>query len=83
EAERLGFDNQTAREIILQTAIGSAALAASNVDLPFATLREQVTSKGGTTAEALRIFYEGKLPETISNAMQAAIRRAQEMEKQF
>ncbi|NDL01416.1 pyrroline-5-carboxylate reductase [Photorhabdus bodei] len=83
EAERLGFDSQTAREIVLQTAIGSAALAASNVDLPFATLREQVTSKGGTTAEALRIFYEGKLPDTVSNAMQAAIRRAQEMEKQF
>ncbi|MBS9433670.1 pyrroline-5-carboxylate reductase [Photorhabdus hainanensis] len=83
EAERLGFDSQTAREIVLQTAIGSAALAASNVDLPFATLREQVTSKGGTTAEALRIFYEGRLPETVSNAMQAVIRRAQEMEKQF
>ncbi|NRN28849.1 pyrroline-5-carboxylate reductase [Photorhabdus heterorhabditis] len=83
EAERLGFDSETAREIVLQTAVGSAALAASKANLPFATLREQVTSKGGTTAEALHIFYEGKLPEIVSNAMQAAIRRAQEMEKQF
>ncbi|ERT12033.1 pyrroline-5-carboxylate reductase [Photorhabdus temperata] len=83
EAERLGFDSETAREIVLQTATGSAALAASNADLPFATLRKQVTSKGGTTAEALRIFYEGKLPEIVSSAMQATIRRAQEIEKQF
>ncbi|PHM26680.1 pyrroline-5-carboxylate reductase [Xenorhabdus ehlersii] len=83
EAERLGFDSETARELVLQAAIGSAKLAETQKDLPFAILREQVTSKGGTTAEALRIFYEGKLPEIVSNAMQGAIRRAQEMEKLF
>ncbi|MBD1226051.1 pyrroline-5-carboxylate reductase [Xenorhabdus griffiniae] len=83
EAERLGFDSETARELVLQAAIGSAKLAETQKDLPFAILREQVTSKGGTTAEALRIFYEGKLPEMVSNAMQGAIRRAQEMEKLF
>ncbi|MDX7986728.1 pyrroline-5-carboxylate reductase [Xenorhabdus sp. 12] len=81
EAERLGFDSETARELVLQTAIGSAKLAETQKDLPFSILREQVTSKGGTTAEALRVFYEGNLPETVSRAMQAAIRRAQEMEK--
>ncbi|PHM73823.1 pyrroline-5-carboxylate reductase [Xenorhabdus kozodoii] len=83
EAERLGFDSETARELVLQAAIGSAKLAETQKDLPFAILREQVTSKGGTTAEALRIFYEGKLPEMVSSAMQGAIRRAQEMEKLF
>ncbi|MBE8596681.1 pyrroline-5-carboxylate reductase [Xenorhabdus sp. BG5] len=83
EAERLGFDSETARELVLQAATGSAKLAETQKDLPFAILREQVTSKGGTTAEALRIFYEGKLPEMVSNAMQGAIRRAQEMEKLF
>ncbi|AOM40971.1 pyrroline-5-carboxylate reductase [Xenorhabdus hominickii] len=83
EAERLGFDSETARELVLQTAMGSAKLAETQKDLPFAILREQVTSKGGTTAEALRIFYEGHLPEIVSRAMQGAIRRAQEMEKLF
>ncbi|CDL81631.1 pyrroline-5-carboxylate reductase [Xenorhabdus szentirmaii] len=83
EAERLGFDSETARELVLQAAIGSAKLAETQKDLPFAILREQVTSKGGTTAEALRIFYEGNLPEIVSNAMQGAIRRAQEMETLF
>lgn len=53
EAERLGFDSKTARELVLYTAQGSAALATSKSDLSFATLREQVTSKGGATAKAL------------------------------
>lgn len=83
EAERLGFDSETARELVLQVAMGSAKLAETQKDLPFAILREQVTSKGGTTAEALRIFYEGNLPEIVSRAMQGAIHRAQEMEKIF
>ncbi|WP_340611173.1 pyrroline-5-carboxylate reductase [Xenorhabdus bharatensis] len=83
EAERLGFDSQTARELVLQTAMGSAKLAESQAELPFSILREQVTSKGGTTAEALRVFYENHLPEVVSQAMQGAIRRAQEMEKLF
>ncbi|SFU79218.1 pyrroline-5-carboxylate reductase [Xenorhabdus koppenhoeferi] len=83
EAERLGFNSEIARELVLQAAIGSAKLAETQKDLPFAVLREQVTSKGGTTAEALRIFYEGNLPEIVSRAMQGAIRRAQEMEKLF
>ncbi len=83
EAERLGFDSETARELVLQAAMGSAKLAETQKDLPFAMLREQVTSKGGTTAEALRIFYEGRLPDIVSSAMQGAIRRAQEMEKLF
>jgi len=46
-------------------------------------LRENVTSKGGTTFEALKVFTDRKLPEIVSGAMQAAIARAQEMEKLF
>ncbi|HGJ5860231.1 MAG TPA: pyrroline-5-carboxylate reductase [Arsenophonus nasoniae] len=83
EAERLGFDSKTARELVLYTAQGSAALSASKSDLSFATLREQVTSKGGTTAKALEQFYQANLPQIVTNAMRAAIRRAEEMEKQF
>ena len=64
-------------------ASGSTALAEKQNSLPFSTLREQVTSKGGTTAAALAQFYAGKLPENVALAMQAAIKRAQEMEKQF
>lgn len=83
EAERLGFSPDVARAIVQQAASGSTALAEKQHMLPFSTLREQVTSKGGTTAAALMQFYEGKLPENVASAMQAAIKRAQEMEKQF
>lgn len=83
EAERMGFSSQAARDLVQQAAIGAAALAAANPEISLATLREQVTSKGGTTAEALRVFNEQQLPETVAKAMQAAVSRAQEMEKSF
>jgi pyrroline-5-carboxylate reductase len=83
EAERMGFSSQAARDLVQQAAIGAAALAAANPEISLTTLREQVTSKGGTTAEALRVFNEQRLPETVAKAMQAAVSRAQEMEKSF
>ncbi len=83
EAERLGFSAEQAKELVLQTAQGAVALAASQPATAFATLREQVTSKGGTTAAALAQFYEGQLPELVAKAMQSAIKRAEEMENQF
>ncbi|EEQ04926.1 Pyrroline-5-carboxylate reductase [Yersinia bercovieri ATCC 43970] len=55
----------------------------ANPQLPISTLRQQVTSKGGTTAEAIRVFSEQHLAETVAAAMQAAISRAKEMEKLF
>lgn len=83
EAERMGFDNQTARDLVQQAASGAAALVEDNPGTPLSTLREQVTSKGGTTAEALRVFNEQQLPQIVAKAMQAAVTRAQEMEKSF
>lgn len=83
EAERLGFSPETARMLVEQAASGATALVAASPDKPLSQLRENVTSKGGTTFEALRTFNEQKLPETVSLAMQAAIARAQEMEKLF
>lgn len=83
ETERLGFDSATARILVQQAASGAAALVEANAETPLATLREQVTSKGGTTAAALRIFNEQHLTATVAAAMQAAIQRAQEMEQQL
>ncbi|WP_409308006.1 pyrroline-5-carboxylate reductase [Pectobacterium sp. B1J-3] len=83
EAIRQGFDQETARLLVQQSASGAAALVEANPDTPLSTLRENVTSKGGTTAAALRVFNERELTQTISDAMQAAVNRAQEMEKLF
>ncbi|MCS3407174.1 pyrroline-5-carboxylate reductase [Serratia sp. AKBS12] len=83
EAERMGFSSQQARELVQQAASGAAALVEANPQIALSTLREQVTSKGGTTAEALRVLNEQRLPDTVAKAMQAAVTRAQEMEKSF
>ncbi|WP_434358513.1 pyrroline-5-carboxylate reductase [Parasalinivibrio latis] len=83
EAVRQGFDTETARLLVQQSALGAAEMVVANPELPLSTLREQVTSKGGTTAEALRVFNENNLSETVSEAMKAAVARAEEMEKLF
>ncbi|AHF75833.1 Pyrroline-5-carboxylate reductase [Sodalis praecaptivus] len=83
QAQALGFDETTARTLVLQAAAGAAALAADAGDTPFATLRQNVTSKGGTTAAALQVFAQQELPRTVASAMQAAVARAEEMEKLF
>jgi len=77
EAMAQGFDEHQ------QAALGAAEMVQANPDVSLATLREQVTSKGGTTAEAIRTFNENHLSEIVAKAMQAAVSRAEEMEKLF
>jgi pyrroline-5-carboxylate reductase len=42
-------------------------------------LRERVTSRGGTTAAALKVFEEEALAERFKRAIEAASRRGAEM----
>ena len=83
EAERMGFSAEQARQLVQQTARGSAQMVINNPQLDLETLRAQVTSKGGTTAEAIRSFQEQGLANLVSEAMRAAVKRAEEMEQLF
>lgn len=83
EAIQQGFDRDTARILVQQTALGAAEMVVNNADLDISTLRERVTSKGGTTAAALATFNEHSLSEIVSKAIQSAVSRAEEMEKLF
>lgn len=83
KAMQLGFTEQQARLLVQQSALGSAEMVKQNPNLDLATLRNNVTSKGGTTAEAIRTFNELALSETVAKAMQAAADRGAEMEKMF
>ncbi|WP_162062395.1 pyrroline-5-carboxylate reductase [Vibrio taketomensis] len=83
EAIKQGFDSDTARLLVQQSALGAAELVVANPETELSTLREQVTSKGGTTAEAIRTFNELQLTDIVAKAMQAAVIRAEEMEKLF
>jgi pyrroline-5-carboxylate reductase len=74
----LGFDEATARKLAIDTALGAAQLAARSGQSP-AILREQVTSKGGTTAAALASMTESGVFDAIVRAVQAACARAREL----
>jgi pyrroline-5-carboxylate reductase len=73
-AEQLGISKETARKLALHTVLGSAQLAAQSQLSP-AELRKQVTSKGGTTEAALKVFEAERLAERLGRAVDAASRR--------
>jgi len=77
-AEKLGLPPEISRKLALQTVLGAARLAASSSESP-ASLRKNVTSKGGTTEAALKVFDEEKLAERFARAIEAASRRATEL----
>lgn len=77
-AQTLGFSAEESRMLVQQTALGAAQMVEHNA-APISTLRENVTSKGGTTFAALEQFRQDGLDQIVSNAMNAAIARAEEM----
>ena len=78
----LGLDEQAARDLAIETAFGAASMARAKENTP-AVLRENVTSKGGTTAAALQVFNNHKMPDIVAEAMQAAHDRAAELGDQL
>lgn len=76
--EAAGLPADAARRLADRTAAGAGAMLASGTD-DAATLRERVTSPGGTTAAALESFAEGGLTELVDRAVRAAIRRGREL----
>lgn len=80
--KELGLSTEVARQLSIQTALGSSTLAAASEHTP-AELRRQVTSPGGTTEQAIKTFEEGQLTELFSRAMKAAAQRAGELAEQL
>ena len=74
----LGLAADTARRLSVETALGAAALAIADAE-SLASLRERVTSPGGTTEAAMRELMEGRLPDIFNTAVRAAYNRAQEL----
>ncbi len=76
-----GLDAALADRLARATVIGAAALLEQS-DLPAATLRENVTSPGGTTAAALEILGgEEGLQKLMTAAVAAATKRGRELAK--
>lgn len=79
----MNMDANTARQLVQQAMLGAAKMVVENPQISLATLRENVTSKGGTTAAALDVFNTRQFDQTVAQAMQACIARSQEMETLF
>ncbi len=74
-AEDFGFEREQARQLVIQTIFGTASLLAEK-DIDPTTLRELVTSRGGTTEAALAALSSGKGEDLFMRAFIAAKERA-------
>lgn len=81
-ATKLGLPAETARLLALQTAFGASRMALES-DEDAATLRQRVTSPGGTTEQALRVLEQGGLRGLMEQALTTAARRSRELADQF
>lgn len=71
----MGFSRRVAKQLVFQTMRGSVEFA-SQSEKHVAELRNQVTSPGGTTAEALYHMEKGGLRTVISRGIWAAYQRS-------
>ena len=77
---RLGLSQQTAARLARQTALGAATMAH---DDDVVKLRAQVTSRKGTTEQAILSFQQDHLDQLVINATKAAHRRSLELAQEL
>ncbi|HSW68701.1 MAG TPA: pyrroline-5-carboxylate reductase [Gammaproteobacteria bacterium] len=76
--EKLGLPQKTACLLTLQTAFGAAKMALESNESA-KTLRERVTSPGGTTEAAVHVMEKENLQNIILKALEAAHARSKEL----
>ncbi len=73
-----GLPRETARALATQTAFGAGRMLREDGAAP-ATLRERVTSPGGTTQAALDSFAGDGFRDVVAHAVAAAVHRGREL----
>lgn len=79
---KMGFSEEVASKLAIQTALGAARLAEQSPET-LAQLRRNVTSPGGTTEQAINAFIEGGLPALVNSAANASKQRSIEISKEL
>ncbi|MGB8339624.1 MAG: pyrroline-5-carboxylate reductase [Burkholderiales bacterium] len=74
----LGLSKEAARSLGVCTFLGAAKLAAESAD-DAATLRQRVTSKGGTTERALSVMEAAEIKRHLVDAIKQACARSKEL----
>ncbi len=77
---KLGLTQPTAARLARQTALGAASMA---LEEDVVKLRAQVTSKKGTTEQAILSFQHNQLARLVDDATAAAHNRAQELAREL
>lgn len=77
---KMGLDEAMSEKMAIGTALGAATLAANSTD-SIGVLRQKVTSKGGTTEQALLSFEKQGLAKIVLNAAVAAQERGRELSR--
>jgi len=78
--KRLGFSEKFLVDFVKEVAKGSIKLL-EETGLSAKELREKITSKGGTTEAALKVFKQEKFNSIVRKAAIAATKRAKELSK--
>jgi pyrroline-5-carboxylate reductase len=81
-AVKMGLSKEQGRRLAIATFSGASELAHRS-DEPLETLRQRVTSKGGTTYAALMSMEDDGIKPKFIRAMQAAQHRAKELGDEF
>jgi len=77
-AVRLGMKDRDAKVLVSKTALGAARLLIESGETPEA-LRRRVTSKGGTTEQAIKVFDRAGVKRIVKEAIIAAVKRSKEL----
>lgn len=80
-ASTLGFDRDTAQQMVTQTIFGAAHLLKHSTQSA-QTLRQQVTSPGGTTEAAITVLQDGRFEALLKSALMAAEKRGKVLSEQ-
>ena len=78
----LGLEEDVSMALTVQTALGAASLAAQSAE-PVATLRENVTSPGGTTEQALQSLQTSQFDAVVAEAVRQCAARAKALGEEF
>lgn len=78
-----GLSVDQAFQLVTQTAVGAAQMAKTAQNNNIKTLRNNVTSKGGTTEAGLNVLAEHNFEHIIKKVISAAKNRSLELSKDF
>ena len=76
---RIGLSQEQSMLLARQTVIGASALVKASPEVSAAELRQNVTSKGGTTEAALQVLMDGRFQDIMDEAIKSACDRSKEL----